>query len=201
MKTCGFTLIELLVAIFIFAIMAALAYGGYNVSSRQSALTRESMDRLMRVQTAIRLLTQDFEQLAPRPVRDVMGELQVPALQTSDGGTPVVTLTRNGWTNPAGLPRPALQRVAYVLDDNTLRREHWTVLDATLANGVVKRELLDRVEALEIRFLTGGDQWQVQWPPLGAPPEITGRMRPLAVEIKLKLEDYGEITRLVEVGG
>ena len=197
----GFTLIELVVAIFIFAIMAALAYGGYNTSTRQAAIAHDSMDRVSRVQTAVRLLTQDFEQLAPRPVRDVVGELELPSLQSSEGTATIVTLTRNGWTNPAGLPRPALQRVSYVLEEKTLRREHSTVLDSTLSNPVIKRELLDGVEALEIRYMTGPDQWQLQWPPLGAPPQISARMRPLAVEIKLKLEDYGEITRLIEVGG
>ena len=44
-------------------------------------------------------------------------------------------------------------------------------------------------------------QWQEQWPPLNAAPATITRLRPLAVEVTLELEDFGEITRLIEVDG
>ena len=58
------------------------------------------------------------------------------------GTQPIVALTRGGWSNPAGLQRPGLQRVAYFLENSTLRREHWNVLDPTLASTTVERDLL-----------------------------------------------------------
>src|SRR6266850_1665979 len=50
----------------------------------------------------------------------------------------LAALTRGGWTNPNGLQRPGLQRVAYFFENGTLRREYWTVLDATQSNTTVK---------------------------------------------------------------
>ncbi len=197
----GFTLLEVLVAVVILAILSTLAFGGYGQSVRQSTIARANMARMQAVQTTIRLLTQDFEQLAHRPVRDVLGDTLLPALQTDQNSETVVALTRSGWSNPIGLPRSAQQRVAYVLEENALRRDHWTVLDATLSNEVIQRPLLTGVISLEIRFMDQGRQWQVQWPPLGMPPTVATRARPIGVEIKLELEDYGEIVRLIEVGG
>ena len=54
---------------------------------------------------------------------------------------------------------------------------------------------------MTVRYRDSHKQWQDQWPPLNAPPVTVARSRPVAVEIKLELEDFGEITRLIEVGG
>jgi len=199
MKLRGFTLVELLVALAIFAILSVLAYGGYNGALQQNEIARASMARLEALQTTVRLLTQDFEQLAPRPVRDVLGDSLLPALLADQRDQNLFALTRAGWTNPAGLQRATLQRVSYVLEDGKLRREYFTVLDATLATEPLKRVLIDRVKSVRVRFLDGQKQWQEQWPPLNAPPATVARARPVAVEVKLELEDFGEITRLIEV--
>lgn len=195
----GFTLIELLIAISIFVVIGVLAYGGYNNSVKQAEISRAAMKRLEQVQTTVRLLTQDFEQLAPRPVRDVLGDGRLPALLADGKGQTLFSLTRAGWSNPGGLPRATLQRVSYVLEKDKLRREHFTVLDATLANEPVKRELIDQVKSVQVRFMDNQKQWQQQWPPLTATPATVSRLRPIAVEITLELEDFGEITRLIEV--
>jgi general secretion pathway protein J len=198
----GFTLVELLVALAIFAILSVLAYGGYNNSVKQNEIARASMQRLQSLQTTMRLLTQDFEQISPRPVRDVLGDGRLPALVADKRDQTLFSLTRAGWTNPAGLPRGTLQRVSYLLDpDGKLIRQYFNVLDATLANEPVRRELIDRVKSVTVRFRDSQKQWQDQWPPLNAPPVTVARSRPVAVEIRLELEDFGEITRLIEVGG
>lgn len=196
----GFTLVELLVALAIFAILSVLAYGGYNNSVKQKEIARAGMQRLESLQTTVRLLTHDFEQLAPRPVRDVLGDSRLPALLADQRDQKLFSVTRAGWTNPAGLPRATLQRVSYILEEGKLRREHFTVLDATLSNEPVKRELIDRVKSVRVRFMDSQRQWQEQWPPLNALPATVTRGRPLAVEIKLDFEDFGEITRLIEAG-
>lgn len=201
MKARGFTLVELLVAMAIFAILSMLAYGGYNEAVKGREIARASMARLEALQTTVRLLTQDFEQLAPRPVRDVLGDSRLPALLADQRGQNLFALTRAGWSNPAGLQRATLQRVAYILEGGKLRREHLTVLDATLASEPLKRELIDRVKSVRVRFMDRQKQWQEQWPPLNAPPATIARARPLAVEVGLDLEDFGEVTRLIEVGG
>jgi general secretion pathway protein J len=43
--------------------------------------------------------------------------------------------------------------------------------------------------------------WHEQWPPLGYSAPDLPRLRPIAVEVTLELEDWGKIVRLVEVSG
>jgi type II secretion system protein J len=74
-------------------------------------------------------------------------------------------------------------------------------MDPTLATPLVKRELLDGVERVEMRYLTGGREWIAEWPQIGNTGQGDFYERPLAVEITLVLADYGEIRRLVEVPG
>jgi general secretion pathway protein J len=202
MRRNGFTLIELLVAMMIFAILGVLAYGGYNTSAKQASIARESMLRLQALQTTVRLLTQDFEQLAPRSVRDVLGDNRLAALKGDPGDeTRIVTLTRAGWSNPAGVQRSTLQRVAYVLEEGTLWREHRPVLDATLTDKPIRRELLKNVTAVKLRYMYPRKQWLEQWPPPTLVMPDADNSRPLAVEVTLDLKDFGKIIRIIEIGG
>jgi len=203
----GFTLIELLVALFIAAVMFAMGYGTLKQALTSHDALKQEQAHLLELQTAVRLLEQDFVQLAPRPVRQPVGdEPAQPALQGGAPGTqPVVALTRDGWANPKGLQRTGLQRVAYYLENGTLRREYWTVLDPTLASTTARRELLKHVKSFSIRYMDVNHQWQEQWPPatsavlIGTPLEMTLRERPLAVEITLDTEDWGKIVRIIEI--
>ena len=203
-RRAGFTLIEVLVALFITAVMFAIGYGAISQAASNRDSLRAQQARLLELETAVRVLEQDFVQLTPRPVRQAVGdEPAQPALQgAGPGGTPpIVALTRGGWANPAGLQRPGLQRVAYVVESGTLRREHWNVLDPTLASTTVRRELLTHVKALTIRYLDTAHQWQAQWPPTALRQEPILRQRPVAVEITLDTEDWGKIVRVIEIPG
>jgi general secretion pathway protein J len=202
----GFTLLELLVALFIAAVMFAMGYGAITQALTSRDSLKEQQARLLELQTAVRVLEQDFMQLAPRPVRQAIGdEPAQPALLGAVPGTqPIVALTRGGWANPAGLQRPALQRVAYFLENGTLRREYWNVLDPTLASTTTKRDLMTHVKAVTLRYLDQAHQWQEQWPPGTAAirtQEWTLRQRPLAVEITLDTEGWGKVVRIIEIAG
>ena len=87
--------------------------------------------------------------------RDAPARSQFPAL---------VELSHAGWPNGAGTPRGTVQRVVYLLEDGKLERQYWTVMDATLSTVPVKRELLDHVQRVEIRYLTSGREWITEWP-------------------------------------
>ena len=203
----GFTLLELLVAMFIAAMMFAIGYGAIMQATRNRDALKEQQDRMTEVLTAMRLLEQDFVELEPRPVRQPLGDGWLPALlgQSDPRAQPTVQLTRGGWNNPTGVQRPGLQRVAYFFEKDTLRREYWTVMDATLQNTTVKRDLLTKVKSVTFRFMDANHVWQTQWPTLtvagGMGQESSLRMRPIAVEITVETEDWGKLVRVIEVAG
>ena len=200
-NVAGFTLLEILVAIAIFVVVGVMAMGGYNELSRQSSKLEERMARVRAVQSAVFKLTQDFEQLEPRPIQQSLGSQIDPALRADHRNQDVAEFSRAGWSNPAGIQRPTLERVTYRLVEKKLLRDRWPVMDRTLANEPLTTELLDHVVSVKLRFMDASHTWQEQWP--GANTAATGSARalPIAVEITLELEDWGTIVRLVEVAG
>jgi general secretion pathway protein J len=203
----GFTLLEVLVAMAIFAFVGALALGGYTQLQKQSEYAMQRLDRTTDVQRAVQVLTQDLMQLEPRPIREPVGDSWMPALLGADAAEYRIQFTRAGWPNTAGLPRPTLQRVGYRVDQDGLWRDHWLVLDRTLATQPVRRRLLDEVRNVRFRYMTPSRDWVERWPSGGgtgggqAADPSRLRQRPIAVEVVLELEDWGEIRRVVEVAG
>ena len=197
----GFTLLELLVAMAIFSILGTLALSGYTELQRQSEYAEQRLERTREVQRAVQTIVQDLEQVEPRPVREPLGETRLPALLARDGYEYQLEFTRAGWSNTAGLPRPTLQRVGYRVDQDGLWRDHWPVLDRTLAQEPVRRKLLGNLRAMRIRFMTPGREWVDRWPATEGNTDAESRLRPTAIEVVLELEDWGEIRRIVEVAG
>lgn len=216
-RSRGFTLLELLVAMFIAAIVFAMGYGAINQAVKSRVGLQEQQAKLLELQTGVRVIEQDFVQLAPRPIRQPVGSDYYPALMsstTSTAGTttststssssgsttqPVFALTRAGWSNPSGLQRPALQRVAYYFANGTLRRAYWTVLDPTQSSQPVQRDILTHLKSISLRFYSQGQTWGTQWPLSTRPDDYP--TRPIAVEITLDTEDWGKIVRLIELPG
>lgn len=200
-RVAGFTLLEILIAVAIFVIVGTMAMAGYNELITQSDRVEVNASRIRAVQSAIMRMSQDFATLEPRPVREALGEELDAALRASKNTEQLAEFTHSSWSNPAGVPRPTLQRVAYRLQDNKLRREYWGVLDRTMTDEPASVVLLDRVKSITLRFMGADRDWKEQWPPLGYSGRDVKLVRPLAVEITLELEDWGKITRLIEVAG
>ncbi len=94
-RSAGFTLIEILVAMVILAIMAGLGYSTYRSARISAQRTEESLKRSREIEFGMRMLVADFAQMAPHPVRDVLGQSRVGALRGTPGaGT--VTATSSG---------------------------------------------------------------------------------------------------------
>jgi general secretion pathway protein J len=204
MKQRGFTLIEILVAVMITSILAVMAFGAMQQALDNRERIRTEAERLRAVQGAVRTLVQDFSQVTPRPVREPLGQGYQPAVLARATETREVSFTRAGWMNAAGVERSTLQRVRYSLRDGGLWRDYWTVLDAQMQPLPVSRELLKGVRSFRVRFMNDGRSWQEDWPPApvsGNPDERWLRWRPIAVEVNIELEDWGRITRLIEVAG
>ena len=181
-KELAFTLIEVLVSLAIFSILAALAYGALAQTLDSAELLNDRMDRLQAIQRTMRLLSEDLQQLSPRPIRDELGDGIGPALDTDFQSGFALELTHGGWSNPIGLPRGTLQRSAYRIEEDELIRYHWMVLDRTLANEPVSVALLDGVESILFRFLQANGEWTEQWPPSDRQGALGRRLRPRAVE-------------------
>lgn len=193
----GFTLIEIMVAVAIFAVMSVIAWGALSNSLNDAEMLTDRMDRLQAIQRTMRLITTDLALAAPRPVRNELGDQQLPALLSSISGDFALEVTHGGWGNPAGLPRGTQQRSAYRLEEDRLVRYHWNVLDRTFSNEPVATVLLEDVQSLFFRFYGDTAETSEVWPPQGAGNPL--RARPRAVEIVLSLGDTGEITRLIEI--
>ena len=198
-RTEGFTLIEVLVSVAIFAVLSALAYGALSQSILAQEVLGDRMERTRAIQRAMRIVTRDFVQLAPRPVRSELGDGYSPALSTAFESGFAVQLTRGGWMNPMTLPRGTQQRAAYRLEDDELVRYHWNVLDYTLSNEIIGVTLLDGVESVAFLFMQANGEWTEAWPPPGREGGAGLRLRPRAVQVVMTLYDEGEISRVVEV--
>lgn len=204
-RNAGFTLVELLVALFITAIIFAMGYGAINQALNDRSALQEQQERLTSVQRTMRTLTQDFSQLVARPVRDTDGINWRPALIARPGSELIVEFTRGGWTNPAGIQRASQQRVAYRLEEGTLKRIHWPVLDAAALDQTIERDMLTGVRSFSIRYMDDGRQWREQWPIAFVPGNAQNnlspadRAKPLAVEVTIELEDWGRLVRIIEV--
>ena len=100
----GFTLVEILVAFLILGIMAALGYSTYRAARISAERTEVSLKRSREIEFGMRVIVADFAQLAPRPVRDILGQSRLPALRGTPGaGSVTVTAASLGAHSSGGV--------------------------------------------------------------------------------------------------
>ena len=198
-KNRGFTLLELLIALAVFGLMSVMAYGGLSAVIETRETVTAAMERLTAIQKTIYRLQTDIEATKARPIRDEYGDVQPAMVLDLDGRG--LTFTRSGWRNPLSVPRSAMQRVQYRVEDKKLLRRNWAMLDGYEADKYTEVELLTGVEDLEWRFLgespeAGQDfedlDWLEQWPVTTGVEEDPSAL-PRAVELLLTTKDWGEI--------
>jgi general secretion pathway protein J len=199
-RAAGFTLLELLVALAIFALLAVMSYAGLSKVLHTEQILDNEMERLTEIQRSVAFMSRDIQQTVDRPIRDAYGDPQ-PAIAGSTllatADSPVLELTRNGYTNAMGVNRSTLQRVAYRVVDHTLLRDTWRVLDRAQGSEPDSILLCADVNDLKVRYLDHEQNWHDQWPPLDS--QYQGPALPLAVEVTLELDDWGDIVRLLPV--
>ncbi|MCC7150908.1 MAG: prepilin-type N-terminal cleavage/methylation domain-containing protein [Rubrivivax sp.] len=140
----GFTLVEVLVALFVLALMAALAWRGIDavLSSRDAG--RASIDRSMRLATILAQWETDLQALH--------GDAGVPALTFDGRSLRLVRRTDEG-----------LQVVAWTVDGGRWLR--WTARAATQAGELqqawLRSQQLQAEEAGQLPLLEGVSGWQL----------------------------------------
>ncbi len=214
----GFTLLELLVALALFSVLSMLTFTSIQamIDSRQQ--TRQEADRLAAVQMTFARMDQDIQQARARGIRDEYGNRR-PAMHYEAHADEGLVMTRGGRTiNVPGRSGTSLQRLHYRLEDGELWRDTWPVLDRGPRLEPFSQRVLDRVEAMEVRFLDQQGNWHDRWPPddhrmmaLGpeAEPEngeeadpaarFPVEIMPAGVEVWLDLEDWGRLRRLFAI--
>lgn len=194
----GFTLVELLVASAILVVLGAAGYLALDVVLRSAEATTASSQRLEQLQRGFTQMATDLEQLVGRPVRDDLGDEQ--AALVYDAGLQLLEFTRAGLPNPAGWARSSLQRVSYTVQEGALWRTYWRELDRVQGAQTVRRLLFDAVRGVTFRFLDNQQEWHEQWPPLRQGSFETLPL-PRAVEVRVELEDWGEVRRVYATPG
>jgi general secretion pathway protein J len=189
----GFSLIELLVALAVFAVMAALAYGGLNSIARTRGELGRQEDAFRDLTRTVGTLDRDLREAVARPVQGNSGQLLAPFIGTASG----LELTRLGFANPQAEQRSNLERVLYELDGQALKRGRYLVLDRAPGTTPLLANLRSDVSEFRLRYLDWTNHWSDVWPP----PQANDPAHPLprAVEWHLQTRDYGEIVRVVEL--
>ncbi|MEJ2443443.1 MAG: type II secretion system minor pseudopilin GspJ [Exilibacterium sp.] len=198
MNSRGFTLVEVIVAMGVAALVASLAYQSLSVASESAIRTTAAAERINHIDRAWQLLETDLRHLVARGGTDPLGGGEIPPLEGGEASDYTLYFVRGGWVNPLNQQRSLLQRVGYLMEDDTLWRYYWYRVDGTGNEEPQKLDLLEKVSSVRVRFLPGTargideSQWQVLWPVRGGDTKEL----PAAVEVTLELEDMGEITRL-----
>jgi len=191
----GFTLLEMLIALAVFAVLGVMSSQMVTrvLDIHKAAIARG--ERLGEIQRALMLMQRDVLQIAPRSVRDEMGDaLPVMRLGADIG----IELTHEGWRNPLGQRRSELQRVAYVAQNETLYRYYWNVLDRAEDTKPVVQELLHDVSSFEIAALDATGNEHAYWPPVGDAGNDPS-MNLAGILVRMTIPPFGEITRVWDV--
>ena len=188
----GFTLIEVLIVLGIFSIIGLIgAQLVSRVLDNERTLT-ERGTRLAQIQRSMQILQRDILQLSARGIRDQLGDPIEPLLIGADG---MIEFTRFGWRNPLNRPRSELQRVGYVVQEETLYRAYWMVLDRAPVSVPQLQQLLEGVEQIEFFALDSSGNEHSFWPPAGDFRNDPA-LQLVAIVLRIDVAPFGVVERI-----
>lgn len=193
-RQAAFTLIELLVSLALFAVLSVIAYSTLQTIMEARQRSEAQAERLMALQTLFTIMERDFEQAIQREIRDIFGDHQAALMGTGEA----VEFSRTGRRNPAGFARSNLLRVAYLLEDGSIKRRTWRVMDRAQDSQYQEAVLAEDIETVEIRYLDGQLNWKNQWP-IPDPTATVPPGLPRAIEFSIENGELGRITRLFRI--
>lgn len=186
----GFTLIEMLVALAVFAIIAVGALTLLRFSVDAELASRAKTEQIAQGRRFLSVWTADLAQAAPRPARDKAGTTH-PALEAGEG-TVLLRLTRSGWANVDGAPRPSLQKVEYRFEQGKLLRAGYPYPDGSDPEAAA--EVLASAGPPTLRFRGSDGTWRDRWE-----PQREAEL-PVAIEIAIP-QASGEPLKIVSLVG
>ena len=209
----GFTLIEVLIALAITALVATLSFSSLSAVLSSVESLRGRGERVTGINRAWTIISRDLRHFVPRPVRNEFGRSE-PPLWGGEAAGDSLAFTRGGWHNPNQQLRSSLQRVHYRLEDNVLWRDSYAVLDRATDSEPQGARLLEGVQYFEMAFLPRGQTlpnedidtrgWPDAWglDTVGVDAATTALTEPpRALELRLTLEDWGEVRWIYELPG
>lgn len=186
----GFTLVEMLIALALFAVIAVGALGLLRFSVDAELASRAKTDSIAAQRRFLSVWTADLAQAVPRPSRDQSGTPRMAFEANVDGA--LIRLTRSGWDNVDGAPRPGLQKVEYRVTAGALVRAGYPFPDGAAPDPAA--DILPLSAAPTVRFRTKDGNWRDRWD-----PQLSTEL-PIAVELLIP-QRSGAPLRIVSLVG
>ncbi|MDF1655595.1 MAG: type II secretion system minor pseudopilin GspJ [Coxiellaceae bacterium] len=202
-RTKAFTLFEILIAVFIFAILGALAGLTLHSTIKTHQRLNNIDDALMNIQISLLLWQRNVENIVDRPITAANGATY-PAVSTTDGG---VAFTTFGRLNPGFDDKSSfLTRVGFVFKEGKLVFENWSVLDFTAdSSAPATKVLLNNVQSMQIQFIDQHNRLVSFWP---QPQQMANSRQkqkqpdlPKAIILTMSLKKWGRVQRIVNLAG
>jgi len=199
MTSRGFTLIEMLLAVIIFAFVGVASVAMLDTVAKSDEASRQSIERMEKLQRALMLFERDIWQITPRQVRingEAPGKVTLAGaanfIESDDDG---ISFSHAGWTNPGMvLPRSEVQLVGYRLREKKFERVFYLYPDAVTGTEPTVQTLLDEVDELKFRYLAEPSeeqqaelQWLESW---------DNAKWPRAVKVTMTSAELGSIERI-----
>ena len=154
----------MLIALAIFAMIAGGALMLLRFTVDAEIASRDKTQQIAAMRRFLSVWNADLAQAVPRPARDAAGAMHA-ALEAPTGAPDgvILRLTRGGWSNYDGAPRPSLQRVEYRWQGGKLARAGYPFLDGARPDAAAP--LADAAAAPALRFRTRDGNWRDRWEP------------------------------------
>jgi len=196
-KQQAFTLLEIIIAMAIAALIGIGAMSLLDSATLGHKKIQGQGERYNQIERTLLFLSSDIQQLAPRKFRDEFGDKKDNLTGDDSIGSTQLSFTRLGRRNPAGLPRSNLEKLTYLVEDESLKRVSYAYPDGMSLEQGASREMLDQVSSFSVEFFDG-EEWTDFWPVddgnLGQ--QTDANPLPVALKVKLQLNDLGLVERL-----
>lgn len=191
-KAFGFTLIEVLVALAVLAMITLASHQILSTAINANQNSKEKVAEIGALNTAFRMLQQDFSQLALRNTRNESGDSLEQFLVADrflfDSQYHGIAGVRDGWSNPVNLlPRSELQLFSYVVEEDHLVRKYRIYVDSLDGTEPKSQILLENIKDFTIRFRENNETWEENW---------TVPTLPKAIKVEVALADDITVSRI-----